>query len=105
VKAKEEAQAAIVEEKRQEFMDDEKHNKYMRNMYENDERKEIASVLPAKDRIKLYKTKLIKRSIPSAIPKPGRNPLGTSKSHADFKVMPSSAKDAGARPITAGMAS
>lgn len=86
-------------------MDDEKHDKYMRDMFEKDERKEIASVLPAKDRIKLYKTKLIKRTIPSALPKPGRNPLGTSKSQADFKVMPSSAKDSGARPITAGLVS
>lgn len=63
--------------------------------------------MPAKDRIKLYKTKVIKRkeTIPSAIPKPGRNPLATSKSQVDFKVMPSSAKDAGARPITAGLVS
>ena len=61
-------------------MDDERHDKYMRDMFKKNERKEIPSVLPAKDRIKLYKTKTIKRTIPSAIPKAGRNPLGTSKS-------------------------
>ena len=86
-------------------MDDEKHDRYMRDMFDEKERNEIPSVLPAKDRIKLYKTKVIKRSIPSAIPKAGRNPLGTSKSQADFKIMPGSAKEAGARPITAGIAS
>jgi hypothetical protein len=63
-------------------MDDERHDRYMRDMFkdENKERNEIPSVLPAKDRIKLYKTKVIKRTIPSALPKAGRNPLGTSKS-------------------------
>lgn len=61
-------------------MDDERHDRYMRDMFKKNERKEIPSVLPAKDRIKLYKTKTIKRTIPSAIPKAGRNPLGTSKS-------------------------
>jgi|TARA_B110001450_G_scaffold85645_1_gene81587 hypothetical protein len=64
-------------------MDDERHDRYMRDMFkdENKERNEIPSVLPAKDRIKLYKTKVIKRTIPSAFPgKGGRNPLGTSKS-------------------------
>tara|TARA_B110000914_G_scaffold211400_1_gene211443 strand:- start:693 stop:959 length:267 start_codon:yes stop_codon:yes gene_type:complete len=88
-------------------MDDEKHDRYMRERFEKGERKEIASVLPAKDRIKLYKTKIVKRKEPltSAISKPGRNPLATSKSQADFKVMPSSAKEAGARPITAGLVS
>jgi hypothetical protein len=52
----------------------------MREMFDEKERNEIPSVLPAKDRIKLYKTKIIKRNIPSALPKAGRNPLGTSKS-------------------------
>jgi hypothetical protein len=64
-------------------MDDEKHDRYMRGMFENNERKEIPSVLPAKDRIKLYKTRVVKRkdTIPSATgTKAGRNPLATSKS-------------------------
>jgi hypothetical protein len=43
----------MVEEKRLELMDDEKHEQYMRNMFiYPKERTDIASVLPAKDRIK-----------------------------------------------------
>ena len=61
-------------------MDNDRHDRYMRDMFDGNERSKIQSVLPAKDRIKLYKTKVIKRTIPSAIPKAGRNPLGTSKS-------------------------
>jgi hypothetical protein len=33
-------------------MDDEKHEKYMRNMFYNDERSELKGVIPARDRIK-----------------------------------------------------
>lgn len=50
-------------------MDDEKHEEYMRDMFRNyeyhpAERTDISSVLPAKDRIKQYKTRTIKRTIP-----------------------------------------
>lgn len=46
-------------------MDNEKHEEYMRNMFKYPkERTDISSVLPAKDRIKQYKTRTIKRSVP-----------------------------------------
>lgn len=94
----------MLEDKRREFMDDEKHDAEMRRMFRDEERTEIPSVLPAKDRIKLYRTKVIKRSIPSALPA-GRNPLKGAQSHHDLKVAPGSTKDAGTRPITAGIMS
>jgi len=57
VLAKEDQHRRLIEEKRLEFMDDEKHEEYMRDMFRNyeyhpAERTDIPSVLPAKDRIK-----------------------------------------------------
>lgn len=49
-------------------MDDENHDKYMREMFYNEERTEHKGVLPARDRIKQYKTKNIRRNIISAFP-------------------------------------
>lgn len=68
VKAKEEELKAKMEEKRLEFMDDEKHEQYMREIFEAEERTDHKGILPAKDRIKQYKTKAIRRNIPSAYP-------------------------------------
>lgn len=86
-------------------MDDEKHEQYMRNMFiYPKERTDIASVLPAKDRIKQYKCRTIKHP-QTAIG--GRNTLAPAKSASDFKIMPASAKDSLGkdvlgRPTTAG---
>lgn len=52
-----------MEKKRLEFMDDEKHDKYMKMLFEEQERTEIKGILPARDRIKQYKTKSIRRNI------------------------------------------
>ena len=68
VKAKEEERAIEVEKKRLEFMDDENHDRYMRDMFYNEERTEHKGILPARDRIRQYKTKNIRRNIISAMP-------------------------------------
>lgn len=52
-----------MEEKRLEFIDDEKHEQYMREIFKADERTDHKGILPAKDRIKQYKTKAIRRNI------------------------------------------
>jgi hypothetical protein len=52
VKAKEEEKAVEVEKMRLEFMDDEHHDRYMREMFYNEERTEHKGILPARDRIK-----------------------------------------------------
>lgn len=85
-------------------MSDEKHEKYMRDIFEFDERTEHKGVLPAKDRIKQYRTKNIKRSIPSAAPGLKGSRLHTIQSTNDLKVMPGSAKEANLqRPTTAAV--
>ena len=40
----------------------------MREIFEEQERTDHKGILPAKDRIKQYKTKTIRRNIPSAYP-------------------------------------
>lgn len=52
VKAREEKFEAEREAKRVEFMDDDKHEKYMRENFEAEWRTEHKGVLPAKDRIR-----------------------------------------------------
>lgn len=52
VRAKEAEQAARVEEKRLEIMDDDKHDKMLRAMFEYDERTEHKGIVPARERIK-----------------------------------------------------
>lgn len=68
VKAREELRAIEVEKKRLEIMDDENHDRYMREMFYNEERTEHKGILPARDRIKQYKTKNIRRNITTAFP-------------------------------------
>ena len=68
VRAKEAELAARVEEKRLEIMDDDKHDKMLRAMFEYDERTEHKGIIPARERIKQYKTKTIRRNLPSALP-------------------------------------
>lgn len=53
------------EAKRLEYMDDEKHEEYMRAIFEGEERTDHKGILPAKDRIRHYKTKNIRRNIMS----------------------------------------
>ena len=69
VRAKEEEQAIVREEKRLEFMDNDAHDKYMRDMFYYDERTEHKGIIPARERIKQYKTKNIRRNLPTALPK------------------------------------
>ena len=52
VKAREEERAIEVEKKRLEFMDDENHDRYMRDMFYNEERTEHKGILPARERIR-----------------------------------------------------
>lgn len=68
VRAKEIEYQKEVEKKRLEYMDDEKHERYMRTMFQEEERTEHSGVPPAKDRIKNYKCRSIKRTIPSEAP-------------------------------------
>ena len=58
---------------RLEFMDDEKHDRYMREMFYHEERTEHKGILPARDRIKQYKTKNIRRNITTANPNKSQN--------------------------------
>ena len=47
---------------------DDKHDKMLRAMFEYDERTEHKGIIPARERIKQYKTKTIRRNLPSALP-------------------------------------
>jgi hypothetical protein len=67
VRAKEAEQALLVEEKRLEVMDDDKHDRKLRDMFLYEERTEHKGIIPARERIKQYKTKNIRRNLPSAI--------------------------------------
>ena len=49
-------------------MDDDKHDKYLRDMFYYEERTEHKGIIPARERIKQYKTKNIRRNLPSALP-------------------------------------
>lgn len=104
----EERQAALAaerEKKRQEYMNDELHERHMKDIFAEGERTDHKGIIPAKDRIKQYKTRLIKRQAPSTAlpggPQPRRE-LPIFQSQQDFKVMPASAKEVkGPRPVTA----
>jgi hypothetical protein len=109
VKAKEEAHAIKVEQKRLEYMDDEQHDRYMREMFYNEERTEHKGVLPARERIKQYKTKSIRRNITTAVgsksvvTKKGGN---LSQSLNTLQIVPEDGKvKFDDRPITAGVGS
>ena len=83
-------------------MDDEKHDKYMKDMYHYEERTEHKGILPAKERIKQYKIQKIKKPWP--VPKSGVTRMhGGTQSQTDLK------KDMGQkfdqRPTTAGLLS
>lgn len=92
---------SIKEEKRLEYMDDEKHESYMREVFKNEMRTDHKGIMPAKDRIRQYKTRFIKPSTAA----PGgnaRRELNFAQSQPAFKVMPGSAKDGkDNRPVTA----
>jgi len=110
--AAKEAELEVAREKqRLEFMDDDKHEKYMRDLFYNRDRTELKGIPPAKDRIRQYKTKIIKTGLDSAKPPTaapglrGRSMMTGAKSAANFKVMPSSVKEGAVRPTTAGIAS
>ena len=49
-------------------MDDDKHDKMLRAMFEYEERTEHKGIVPARERIKQYKTRTIRRNLPSALP-------------------------------------
>lgn len=112
VRAKEAELAERVEEKRLEVMDDDKHDRKLRDMFLDwgdgrVERTEHKGIIPARERIKQYKTKNIRRNLPSAILKQpgGKSRMHGVQSQVDLKA-PSSTKEAlGARPTTAGIAS
>ena len=87
-------------------MDDEQHEKYMKKMFYNEERTEHNGILPAKDRIKQYKTKSIKKQWPTGLP-PRQQISGRMKgtqSQVDLKNDMADMKG-GQRPVTAGIAS
>ena len=69
VRAKEAELAELVEQERLEVMDDDKHDRMMRDMFLDYERTEHKGIIPARERIKQYKTKNIRRNLPSALPK------------------------------------
>lgn len=98
------ALAAEREKKRAEYMDDEQHERYMKDIFAEGERTDHKGIIPAKDRIKQYKTRLIKRQAPGTAA-PGAQPrreLPIFQSQPDFKLMPASAKEVkGPRPVTA----
>jgi hypothetical protein len=78
----------------------------MREIFEAEERTDHKGILPAKDRIKQYKTKNIRRNIPSAFPNANQQTRlmsGMIKSTQDFKGLqpPVSAKEDKIRPVTA----
>lgn len=96
--------AEKVEEKRLEYMDDDKHDKYLRDMFAWEERTEHKGIIPARERIKQYKTKNIRRNLPSALPpkaQAGKSRMLGVQSQADLKAA-ASAKGM-ARPTTAGL--
>lgn len=88
-------------------MDDDKHDKYMREMFQfPEERTEHKGIIPARERIKQYKCKNIRRNLPSALPpkvETSKQRMVGVQSQADLKVATSTKE--GARPTTAGIAS
>ncbi len=94
-----------IEERREELKDDEQHDKYLKDMFYNEERTEHKGILPARERIKQYKTKVIRRQQglpPRSSLQQKYRMIGVS-STADIKQQ-STAKAAD-RPTTAGIAS
>lgn len=68
VKARFEEKEKLIEEKQMELLDEIKRDKEMREMFHMEERTEILGILPAKDRIKNYKVKALRKNLPSALP-------------------------------------
>jgi hypothetical protein len=109
VKEMEELKAIEVEKRRLEIMDDEIHDRYIREMFEEGERTEHKGILPARDRIKQYKTKNIRRNITTAFPTSkslnNKKNIG-AQSVSNLQTVPEDGKVKFAdRPITAGVAS
>lgn len=89
-------------EARKIYLDDEAHEKYMKNLFMNfpEQRTDHKGIIPPKDRIKNYKVHSIKKSIPSALP-PVMKGLSSSQKSADFRIAPHSAKwEVEKRPVT-----
>lgn len=68
VKARFEEKEKLIEEKQMELLDEIRRDKEMREMFHMEERTEILGILPAKDRIKNYKVKALRKNLPSALP-------------------------------------
>lgn len=82
VAARQGALALVREEKRLEYMDDERHERYMKEIFANEQRTDHRGIIPAKDRIRQYKTRLLKRQAPStAFPGAQRRELHAIQSH------------------------
>jgi hypothetical protein len=64
VKARFEEKEKLIEEKQMELLDEIKRDKEMREMFHMEERTEILGILPAKDRIKNYKVKALRKNLP-----------------------------------------
>ena len=68
VKARFEEKEKLIDEKQIELLDEIKRDKEMREMFQMEERTEILGILPARDRIKNYKVKALRKNLPSALP-------------------------------------
>ena len=94
VRAKEAELAEKIEEKRLEVMDDDKHDRKLRDMFRYDERTEHKGIIPARERIKQYKTKNIRRQLPTSMSKPtGKSRMHGVQSQVDLKA-PTTTKEA-----------
>ena len=106
VKARFEEKEKLIEEKQMELLDEIRRDKEMREMFHMEERTEILGILPAKDRIKNYKVKALRKNLPSALPlKAGilQSRIAGVKSTTNLqaKLRPKGEE----RPVTAGMVS
>lgn len=106
VKARFEEKEKLIEEKQMELLDEIKRDKNMREMFQMEERTEILGILPAKDRIKNYKVKALRKNLPSALPpKTGflQSRIAGVKSTTNLqaKARPKGEE----RPVTAGLVS
>jgi hypothetical protein len=106
VKARFEEKEKLIEEKQMELLDEIKRDKNMREMFQMEERTEILGILPAKDRIKNYKVKALRKNLPSALPpKSGflQSRIAGVKSTTNLqaKARPKGEE----RPVTAGLVS
>lgn len=87
-------------------MDDDNHDRYMKEMFYNEERTEHKGILPARDRIKQYKTKTLRRNINTAHSNTRDMKMNGAKSMATLQTVPEDVKVKFAdRPTTAGIAS